>query len=264
MTQTLVTPETTGPRQYAVRRPVTVFLTVVLSLGLASLSLCAALRVPMAPGILLTAYVGLTGTALLITRWIGGPAAVRDLLRRLIRWRFGLGRWLTVVFALPALTIGVAAATGTLVAPPRGWLGEAGLYLFATLIFGALVLNVWEELGWAGFMQDRLAARHGLLRAALLTAIPFGLVHVPLAFEPGWTPTSAAITIGAVVVFAPFLRYLLGLFYAGTGSLLAVGVLHAAFNASGALGMVDGGWQQIPALVLLTLAVALFHRRRPA
>jgi membrane protease YdiL (CAAX protease family) len=240
-----------------------VFLIVVLSLGLASLSLCAALGVAMEPAILLTAYVGLTGTALLITRWTGGPAAVRDLLRRLIRWRFGLGRWLVAVFALPALTIGVAAATGTLVAPPKGWLGEAGLYLFATLIFGALVLNVWEELGWAGFMQDRLAGRHGLLRAALLTAIPFGLVHVPLAFAPGWTPTSAAVTIGAVVVFAPFFRILIGMYYADTGSLLAVGVLHAAFNASGALGVIEGGWQHIPALIVLTVAVAV-ARRRPA
>ena len=100
--------------------------------------------------------------------------------------------------------------------------------------------------------------------AALLTAVPFALVHVPLAFAPGWTTTSAAVTIGAVLVFAPFFRYLLGMVYADTGSLLAVGVLHAAFNASGALGVIDGGWQHIPALIGLTLAVALHRRRRRA
>ena len=264
MTQTLVAPEPTGVRQYAARRPITTFLTIVLSLGLASLGICAALGAPMEPAILLTAYVGLAGAALLITRWADGPAAVRDLLRRLIRWRIGLGRWVTVIFALPALTVGVAAATGTLVIPPEGWLTETGWYLFGVLIFGALVLNVWEELGWTGFMQSRLATRRGLVGAALLTAVPFGLVHVPLAFAPGWTTTSAAVTIGAVLVFAPFFRYLLGMVYADTGSLLAVGVLHAAFNASGALGVIDGGWQHIPALIVLTLAVALHRHRRRA
>jgi hypothetical protein len=28
---------------------------------------------------------------------------------------------------------------------------EVGSYLFATLIYGALILNVWEEKAWAGF-----------------------------------------------------------------------------------------------------------------
>jgi hypothetical protein len=54
---------------------------------------------------------------------------------------------------------------------------------------------------------------------------------------------------------APFFRYLLGETLDATGgSLLAVGVLHAAFNASGQLPF-PGGWQFLPALMLLTLAV---------
>ncbi len=43
------------------------------------------------------------------------------------------------------------------------------------------------------------------------------------------------------------------------GSVLAAGVLHAAFNASGQLGF-PGGWQFLPALVVLALGVGL-HRR---
>ena len=62
---------------------------------------------------------------------------------------------------MPALTVGVAAATGTLVVPPKGWVTETGWYLFGVLIFGALVLNLWEELGWTGFMQSRLATAAG-------------------------------------------------------------------------------------------------------
>jgi hypothetical protein len=47
---------------------------------------------------------------------------------------------------------------------------------------------------------------------------------------------------------------------AGTGNVLAVGLLRASMNASGRLSATEGGWQFLPALLLLTLAVA-GHRR---
>jgi uncharacterized protein len=43
------------------------------------------------------------------------------------------------------------------------------------------------------------------------------------------------------------------------GSLLAAGILHASFNASGKLGF-PGGWQFLPALLLLAAGVALVRR----
>ena len=236
MTSTALATEPTGVRQFAVRRPVTTFLTVVLSIGLPLLTLAAALGMPRSRLLLITCYVGLAGTALVLTRWVDGPGAVRRLLARLVRWRFGVGRWLTIVFAMPLLTIGVAAASGTLGRPANGWTYEIGIYLFLVFIFGALILNLWEELGWTGFVQSRLMDRHGLLRGSLLTAIPFAVLHLPLAFGSGWTWASAGVEIALILAFAPFLRYLLGMLYLDTaGSLLAVGVMHGAFNAAGAL-----------------------------
>jgi CAAX protease family protein len=232
------------------------------SLGLPLLTLAAVLGLPQEPFALPVAYGGLTGAALLITRWIRGPGGVRDLLARLLHWRFGAGYWLTIVFAMPLLTIAVAAVTGTLRTPPKGWAFEAGLYLFLVFVFGALLLNLWEELGWTGFMQTRLMRRHGLLVGSLLTAIPFAAVHVPLAFDSGWTWSSATVELLAIVAMAPFVRYLVGATYLDTaGSLLAVGVMHAAYNASAALEAARGGWQWLPALALLTLAVGLARRR---
>ena len=67
-------------------------------------------------------------------------------------------------------TVALAAASGTLGPPSGGILVEVGSYLFATLVFGALILNVWEELAWGGLAQTRLMARHGLLVGSLLTA----------------------------------------------------------------------------------------------
>ena len=184
-----------------------------------------------------------------------------------MRWRVGTGRFAYVLLALPLLTLAVAAAGGSLRAPDGGWLREVGGYLFLTLVFGALLGNVWEETAWAGFAQSRLIARHGLLRGSLLTAIPFALIHLPLAFEEhglrGTSGGDLALTWTLLIAIAPFARYLYGMTLVDTGgSVLAVGVLHASFNATGQLGAVHGWWPSTVALVLLTVATAAWRHAR--
>ena len=117
-------------------------------------------------------------------------------------------------------------------------------------------------------------ARHGLLVGSLLTAVPVFLIHLPLAFEtdgwPGTTWQDALVTWGVLLVAAPFQRYLIGTLLIDTGgSTLAAGLIHASINAAGAMVVVPGGWQIVPALILLTarcrrlpsLARALGDRR---
>jgi membrane protease YdiL (CAAX protease family) len=252
-----------GAHPFARRRPVTTFLIIALGFGLPLLGFAAIAGLPQEPFLLVTCYVGLAGGALLVSRWVDGPGAAVRLLRRLVRWRFGLAHWLTILLGMPALTLAVAAATGTLQHPAKGWGYEVGAYAFLVVVFGGVVLNLWEELGWTGFVQARLMDRHGILVGSLLTAVPFAALHIPRAFTEGWTASSAAIDLIAIAGLAPVLRYLLGLLYVDTaGSLLAVGLMHASFNASAALGAVNGGWQYLPALAVLTAAVALTRRRR--
>jgi uncharacterized protein len=204
---------------------------------------------------------------------IGGKREVKRLLAGFLRVRIGIGRWLLVLLAMPALTIMVAISTGTYVAPPEGWVGMAVTYLVEGLLLLGLTGNMAEEAAWAGFVQSRLIARHGVVVGSLLTAIPFSLIHLPLAFDErglGGTPwTDVALTWGVLIAVAPALRLLIGwLLVDTTGSLLAVGFLHAAFNASGRLSVVDGGWwQNVVAVVVLTLVVGglrLLRHRPPA
>jgi membrane protease YdiL (CAAX protease family) len=238
-------------------RPVTTFLALALGLGWVLLSIPAVVGLPNEPFLVLLVYVALVGSALLVTRWVEGPGGVRLLLSRALIWRFGVVRWLVILFAIPVLTLAFAAVSRTLVAPESGWWAEVGGYLFATLVFGAVLFNVWEELAWAGFMQSRLMARHGLLVGALVTAPFFAAIHIPLQFEDGWTWSE--IWLGLVILFAlaPFYRYLLGMHLLDTrGSLLAVGIQHASWNAAINLDSVDGDWQTMAAVVLTTLLVA--------
>jgi membrane protease YdiL (CAAX protease family) len=252
-------------RAFAVRRPVLAFC--VFAVGL-SVSLIAALLiadVSVIPG-KAAQLVIVPGTALLITAWISGRAGVRRLLASMIRWRIGIARWLLVLLALPVLTLAIAAATGTLEAPPEGWLNIATTYLL-TLLVGLVTANLLEEMAWTGFVQTRLMAQHGLLRGALLTAVPVFAIHLPLSYETnglyGTRWEDALLNWGLLFVALLFFRYLAGVLMLETnGSVLAVGVLHASFNASGGMEVTPDGWQYVPAVILLTVLVAVYRALR--
>jgi membrane protease YdiL (CAAX protease family) len=211
--------------------------------------------------------VVLLGAATLVAARVGGRAGVRQMFSGVLRWRIGGRWWAVAVLALPVLTLAVAAAGGALRWPAGGVLREALMYLFLTLIFGALLGNLWEETAWTGFAQRRLMDRHGLLRGSLLTAVPYALIHLPLAWEEhglhGTSGRDVAITWTVLILSAPVARYLYGLTLLGTGgSVLAVAVTHASFNASGALAAVDSWWPSTVALLLLTLALGGWRQAR--
>jgi uncharacterized protein len=252
-------------RRLARSHPIAMFLLLALGLSWPVMIALLVSGQDMSPGALLSVTF-LLGGATLVTALSEGRAGVRRLFAGAIRWRMGLARFVVLVAAVPLLTLLVGALTGTLRSPPEGWLGLVGSYLFQTFIFGLLIVNLWEETAWGGFMQARLMATRGLLMGSLLTAIPFFVIHIPLAFaEHGLNTTAeqAALNLGLTALIAPFFRYLAGtqLIDSG-GSILAIGLLHASFNASGQLSAVPGEWQYIPALIVLTLAVIVYRRLR--
>jgi membrane protease YdiL (CAAX protease family) len=253
-------------RRLARRRPITIFLIIALGLSWPVMIGLLASGQDVSPGILLM-VIFLLGGATLVTALSEGRAGVRRLFAGTIRWRMGVARFLVLVTAMPLVTLLVGALTHTLQAPAGGWLSLVGSYLFQTFIFGLLIVNLWEETAWGGFMQARLMARRGLLIGSLLTAIPFFVIHIPLAFaEHGWKDTTwaqAALDLGLIALVAPFFRYLLGTQLVDSGgSILAIGLLHASFNAAGQMSAVPGGWQYIPAMIMLTLAVIAYRRWR--
>jgi len=265
MTATTAPPQTGERESFARRRPMTTFLALAFGIGWPMITVPLLAGMPADPFLLGLVFIALLAPALVITRLTGGPGAIRRLLSRATMWRFGLVRWAVILFGVPVFTVAFAAVTGTLERPDGGVLAEVGGYLFSTLIFGALILNVWEETAWGGFAQSRLMARHGLLVGSLLTAPPFVAVHLPLLFASGWTWSDVAQGAAVLCVAAPLYRYQLGLHLLATGgSVLAIAVQHASWNAAGKIDGVDGEWQSIAGVALLTLLLALGHRRGQA
>ena len=275
-----------GLRAHLARHPVAAFLVLLFALAYPVMSLPVLADhgvipdgwMPHLPGLdteriaaFLLVFAALLPTALFMTWVVDGPAGIRVLVRRMFRRRIGAGWWLLVLLGLPTLTMTFALLLGDTLEP-------VDVIPFAiTQIVGLLVnlalINLWEETAWAGFVQSRLERRHSLAVAAILTAIPFALIHMPLHFIGDISLERLVTALVALLIISVLVRLLIGVVLRGTrDSILAVAVVHTAFNRSNnddgvVAGLLDGqgrGLAGLLAVVVLTAAVAIVARRRPS
>ncbi len=224
------------------------FAMVALPTGWVLLSVPFVVDVPVEPFVLLTLLLGLVLPALVLSRR-APDTSVRGLLRdvaRLPRPRLWL---LPAIATLPAATwIGARFADVERAPTVNTAIG------FVTAL---VIVNLWEEMAWAGFVQRRAMDRWGYLRGSLLTAALFGGVHLPLVFADAESLGDVALGFGAIVVAGTGLRLLVGYLDVVTGrSLLAVGILHASFNSSAELVDPDHDWIRYAVTFALGLAAA--------
>ena len=282
-----VQPSASGSRlrQLAARFPLATFLILGFSLGYALAFLWGLAYHGVIPGGGLAAALHiapdeLTGGALVLSlfpaalfvTWASnGRPGLQSLFRRAFRWRVSPGWWLTVLFGLPVLTVSLALLMGDQLRSidiPSFLASQLML-----LLVNFIVINLWEEMAWTGLFQTRLEERHNWLIAALLTAIPFAAIHLPLPFflDQPVTVASLAAAFGLYLLLGLLVRPMLAVFRRGTGdSLLLVGLLHSVFNRTNnqngiAATLLQGDARQLTmliAVVLLTVATAVVIRSR--
>ena len=272
-------------RRFAARRPLLTFLVLGLGLGYAFAFLWGLAYHGVIPGGGLAdalhiapdelaggvCVLSLFPAALLVTWAADGSSGVRALFRRAFRWRVSPAWWLIVLFGLPVLTVGLAILLGDdlrSVDASSVLLSQLGF-----LIINFVGVNLWEETTWTGFFQTRLEQRHNWLVAAVITAIPFAAIHLPLQFflEEPVTVGSLAAAFGVYLVLGLLVRPMFAVFRRGTGdSLLLVGLLHSVFNRTAnenglAATLLEGQTRQLTmliAVVVLTVVVAIVVRSR--
>ncbi len=258
-----------GFRGWTARHPLTAFAVIVFPLGWAILGVPALTYHGVLPGGELPVQVFALALTLLVmlptTVWIvsvtEGRRGVRALFARTFRWRFPLGWWAFVLLGMPVASLAVGAALGRSLDT-----GDLASILVNGVLTGILLplvlVNLWEETVWAGFVQTRLEARHGLLVGALITAVGFAGIHLPMIFAAELSASRLLESFGFLVVAALVFRLTAGLVMRGAaGSVLAVAVLHASWNASsGEDGVVDdllsGGQPVLVAVLALALVTA--------
>lgn len=205
--------------------------------------------VPFGPGL----------AAVLVAFLAGGRAGLSGLLRQLGRWRVNpawYGVALGVPVAVTALALGAAVVAG---APVPTWEPSDVLQIAGSLAVTIVIVGIFEEVGWRGFLLPRLQRGRSALAAALIV----GLVWLPWHFpefvsDPGQRPLAPF----AIYVFA--LSVLLAWLYNSTQASLPIVILfHAAFNsfAQFFLSGVEGSqylvawWAMAGLIMVLTLAV---------
>ncbi|WP_158441422.1 CPBP family intramembrane glutamic endopeptidase [Kribbella steppae] len=213
-------------------------------------------------------FGALLPASLWVTWAAEGRPGVRALVTRMFRWRIGPRWWLLILAGLPILTIAFAVLLGDSLKPVDIEPLVVG-QLFGLLV-NLLLINMWEETAWTGIVQTRLERRHGLATAALLTAVPFALAHMPLHFIGDFTVESLVAALVALLIVCTIVRLMIGVFLRGArDSILAVALLHTVFNRSNndeglVAGLVEGDARKLGgllAVLVLTAAVAFVARR---
>ncbi len=192
----------------------------------------------------LMSVFGLALPAFLVAAAQDGKAGVRGLLGRMLRWRVGAHWYFLALFGLLVVTLlGALPFVGVV---PLEALAQNWTLLFTVFLPGVLVpfvlVNLWEEAAWTGFMQHTLQEGRGPLLASVVAAPFFALIHLPGFFVAGFisdqkTPLSefpaVLMQVGILAVFAVFIRVLIMWLYNGSGrSVLIVALFHSAFNAT--------------------------------
>lgn len=212
--------------------------------------------VPFGPGL----------AAVLVAFMAGGRRDLIALLRQLGRWRVD-ARWYGVAvgvpLAIPAAALGAAVIAG---APVPRWELSDVLQVAGTLLVTLVIVGLFEELGWRGFLLPRLQRDRDALVAALMVGLAWLPWHLPeLVSDPGERPIPQFVTY--ILAQSVLLAWL----YNGTQASLPIVILfHAAFNSFTKffLSELDGSaelvawWTLAGSTALLAVAVVRYAGSR--
>jgi membrane protease YdiL (CAAX protease family) len=206
------------------RHPLIAFFVLTYALSWLAWPLWASGLYPIAPVFSFAPFLA----GLIVLAIAHGKGGVGGLLRRMVRWRVGIG-WYAVALLVPAGITVAAAVLNVLLgarAPSEadlgGWTGLLPGFAIALLIPG--LGGAWEEPGWRGFALPRLQSGRSAFLAALILGVLVAGWHLPLMVvgDVHWSDTASIM--GAVIVFN-------WVFNNANGSVLIIMIMHATNNA---------------------------------
>lgn len=218
------------------------------------------------PGLLAPAIAAFIAAAL-----FDGRTGVKDLIRRIVLFRFPLRGWIAALAPVGFLAVGATIQR----VMDGAWPDFAGLGLysgipaygvFAVLAIAFVANGLGEETGWRGYALPRLQARFGPRLGTFLLYPLWALWHLPtfwfvasfidmdfFTLVVGW---GLGILAGTLV--------LANVAHLANGSVAAAAIWHISYNAASAnLGSTT---RVVATILVMVWAVRLIRRewRRPA
>src|SRR5690348_16190646 len=204
--------------------------------------------IPAQAGILLVTIFGLTGVAFMVTRITDGKSGTKSLRRHYYQFNAAPQWYVLALLGAPVLLLCVGlvihgTSTFTPIAHNAAQIPTAYL---VNVVLIAVLISVWEEGAWLGFVTARLQVRLGPLWASVFVAPLFGFLHFPLFYVTGGLIDNARPQGVHVIEYAFYLlvffsvpvRNLMTWVYNSTrGSIPVAALLHASIDttASGAV-----------------------------
>lgn len=211
-------------------------------------------------------FPGLVGPALaaaIVTILREGPGGLRDLLRRMCRWRWrARGCVLAVASPLVMAAVALLASMSVGRSPRLGELGRMNGLPPLSPVLMWLVLTLWngfgEEAGWRGFAGPRLQERYGPLPGTLMLAIAWAGWHAPMFFIlETYRSLGLAMLPGFVLGLTAGAVLLAWLYRRTGGSILAVALWHGSFNLTTATQAAQGVLAAVVSTLVMIWGVAL-------
>ncbi len=173
---------------------------------------------------------------ILLTGLVHGRKGFRELFSRLFKWRVDV-RWYAVVLLMAPLLITIILLVLSLFSNEfflRIFASDGKTQILLTGIMIGLIVGIFEEVGWTGFVTPQLRKRFSILTTGLIVGIPWGVWHFLLFW--GKDSFSGAlpliILLGRLFFWLPAVRVLIVWVSDRTGSILLAILIHASVVAS--------------------------------
>lgn len=204
-----------------------------------------------------TAVPSITG--LVLTCIYGGKKELRISLRSLVCFKASPAWWIYSFFLFPLILLTASVIfllTGGNLPPAQFPISFIPIgFLYILLFMGPL----GEELGWRGFLLERLLQQWGFMLGGGILGIIWSIWHMPLFFIPG-TIQSELIKIGLLpailgyCLYTVCISFLITILYVRTkGNLLLCLFFHTMCNLS--LGVIPLILSKTGAAILLTILI---------
>jgi membrane protease YdiL (CAAX protease family) len=204
--------------------------------------------------------------AALIMTWLAdGREGLRELFRRMLKWRLRPVWWLVAI--APLILYGLVAVTLRAIQGSMPDVAAVGRVDFmpslgiGALFFWVLTFGFGEETGWRGYALPRLQRGRSALWATLILWALWALWHLPLFFYSYDLSVVPGLLIGLLAGAVTFTW----LYNSTGGSILAVAVWHGAFDfTTGCIACKTGVTAAILSTLVMIWAVLTVILFKPA
>jgi membrane protease YdiL (CAAX protease family) len=203
---------------------------------------------------------GLMGPAIaafVVTGWAEGRSGLSDLWSRIVRWRVPW-YWYALVAATAALVIIPVFTSPDLRSGDLVLYSGAPASGLAVVLYVLIVNGFGEEIGWRGFLADRLLTTTSRAKTALIIWPIWAAWHLPLFWIVGsFRDFGVGGTIGWLVGIGFGSVFLTWLYQSADYSILIVALWHTAYNFATATKAAAGTAAAVASIVVMAASLVI-------